>query len=1128
MGKGEATRAPTATTPLYEHAGFFLVRAPALPADTFRQLTADSPDGAGGAAARDMAGGAVERLERLRSGGLARLRRLAADPLVEVALYAASPDLTGAVARLGTANRPDGAPDGGDAEPLTKRSARAYSRLLRYLTRMSTRPTPFGLFAGVGLGTFGETTSLRLGTPALAGARTRADMAWVFTVIHELDQQGDLLPHRRMVWNPTVYLAGGRAILPYADLYGEADRRQVTVMATEVVELVRKLAATTTQFDDIVAELCSAFPWAERERAAAAVRGLWEQHLLVGEPRPSLAEPRPERYLLELLQTMPPAGQAPVAGQRKLIEAVVELTDAVNHPPRMPTVPRLRELTALQRELAPEHRGPTYQVDAALRLEATGLSAAVGAAVADAAECLLRLSCHLPRIRHLADYHAAFVERYGEHAEVPLLELLSPELGLDAPPTYGQPARAWPLPTAARSDRSPNEQAMAALVAEALCQQQHEIELTDQRLAELAVWSPAPDHPPAPPTLDVYLQVQAPSRAAIDRGEWRGVLARTELGSGVRTFGRFLDLLGEDGTARLRALARREEALVPDAVVADLSYVPPHGRGANVAIHPRLRDYEVPVHVAPAVGPAGVVTLDDILVGATPGRFYLRSQRLNRRIRVTQSHQLNYVGAPNVCRFLLEASADGYALPLGVDWSPLATAPFLPRLTRGNIVLRPSQWHLLPATVLGSAARTARPSRQEEAEFFEAVRAWRRQWRVPRHVYLVEHDNRLLLDLEHPLWLAELRTELVRLAARHPAAGLTLQEMHPGMDDLWLTDTGGHAYVCELVVPLVRTGAVPAPVPGKLPEPAPPRPVLRARDRRHLPGGAWTYVKLYCADRQQDQVIAGPLRELVSECLGSGAADRWFYLRYHDPRPHLRLRVRAAKGVRTEDLLDRVLVWSHDLVDRDLAIDVTLDTYHQEVERYGGPAAMDPAERIFQASSGMAADLVAALDDHRIDLEPEVAAVFALDRLFAHWGLGLPDRLAHVPEADEAPEAREAFRERRRLLCELIHPWDAHPEPAARAHRALLLEICEPYLPVVAEAGARMRNLAAGGELWTSTAHILSSLAHMHVNRLLGADMEQEQRCYLWWRKALHAIAHRPQPLDTRIHEATAEHRMQP
>ena len=48
--------------------------------------------------------------------------------------------------------------------------------LYRFLTRMSTRPTPFGLFAGVGLAKWGRTTNLTISSPH---RHSRPDMEWL-------------------------------------------------------------------------------------------------------------------------------------------------------------------------------------------------------------------------------------------------------------------------------------------------------------------------------------------------------------------------------------------------------------------------------------------------------------------------------------------------------------------------------------------------------------------------------------------------------------------------------------------------------------------------------------------------------------------------------------------------------------------------------------------------------------------------------------------------------------------------------------------------------------------------------------------------------------------------------------
>ncbi len=120
-----------------------------------------------------------------------------------------------------------------------------------------------------------------------------------------------------------------------------------------------------------------------------------------------------------------------------------------------------------------------------------------------------------------------------------------------------------------------------------------------------------------------------------------------------RTFGRFSDLLGETSVDRLRAYARQEERLYPDAVYAELAHLPPYGRAANVAVRPAIRPYEIPVHTPASVPEHRVIALDDNLVGATDSRVYLRSRRLDREIVVEQHHMLNPSLAPNVARFML-------------------------------------------------------------------------------------------------------------------------------------------------------------------------------------------------------------------------------------------------------------------------------------------------------------------------------------------------------------------------------------------------------------------------------------------------------------------------------------------
>lgn len=993
----------------YEAAGFFLLRTPALATETFRHLM-DEP-------------------ERTAE----RLVELAKDTEVRRALLVASPDLVAALDRLESTEG--------------KKAERIRSRLLRYLIRMTTRPTPFGAFSGVAIGRFGPSTTAHLGSPAIARTRARADMGWLLALIKKIEENAELLPSLQVVVNATLHRVGDRMVLPYADVYGEADNRAVRIRATPAVDLVVRAAATPVPYGRLVEELAAAFPDVRAEVVTGLVRELWQLNVLTSDLRPPLTEPQPETYLLKRLIDIPAAAE--LAGP---LEEVVDLARQAHDEAG------LLELGSAQRGLLPDHDRHTYQLDAAADLREPYVNQEVGVAVADAVDCLMRLSQAMSsHYRHLNAYREAFVERYGLDARVPMLELLGPDQGLEAPASYTEPRRTYELPGDPPPDTSAYDRAVAELAAHAWWDGAAEVELTNEWLARLA---PQTRAKPLLPSVDVYAQIQAESSEAIDSGDWRVVLTPNGLAEGGRTYGRFFDLLGDEAVGLLRAYAQREEELFPEVVYAELAYLPTRGRYANVAVRPRLRPYEVPVNTTPAVGPDEVIGLGDILVGAAEDRLYLWSRRLDREVVVTQHHMLTPAAAPNVSRFLLEVSQDGYVIPSGFRWGSLESAPFLPRVVRGKVVLRPAQWRVK-----------------------ELAPGWRERWRVPRHVYLAEDDNRLLLDLDHPLAVAELGKEVKSKGTA------VLHEALPGLEGLWLKDELGRHHAEEIVVPTIVTSR-------ELSARGPARRQPSVPPVRVLPGGAWSFLKLYAAYDRHDEIIAGPLRELVSDLRAYGMADRWFYMRYADPRPHLRLRFRGDAAA----LLPAITAWAGTLVERGIAGDLSIATYEPEIARYGGTRTFDAIERFFEANSDVTAELIAA----GLELRPEHLAVAAVDTLCAQWGVPVADRLALVPRHDDDDGLRKSFREHRAYLCELLVPQERRPHPEGRADHDRLAPVFAAQASAVRAAAQAVRR--AEGDLAGSEPRILGSLMHMQINRLMPIDLDRESRCYALWHHVLRAV----------------------
>lgn len=890
--------------------------------------------------------------------------RLLADPAVRAALRIGSPSLFEAL----------GSPD-----------SRARRSLRRYLNRLSTRPTPYGLFAGVALGCWGPTSDLALAPGRRT--RTRPDMGWLLERVLAWEQDRAIRPFLNLLANPSVVVRTGRAWLGERLRFQKEDPQpEVSVRATRLLREVLARARQPTPWEEVLRTLPG-----PTERGEDFLHQLLDQTLLLSDLRPPLTLADPAGWLVQRLKRIPPLAQE-AAELEQLLQACRTWDD----------------LPEPAREAAFAELPAPVQVDSALNLEGRTLSQEVGLEVARAAELLLRLSPFPQGLPDLREYRGRFVERYGLDREVPLLEMLDPVLGLGAPEGGSQK-------TPPERDR-----ALLDLAWRAMRGGQAVVELEEEALTRLQA---APlDRSEIPVSLDLCALVAAADRQALDRGEFL-VVVGPNLGSeeAGRNLGRFTGLLGAELDRTLERLARFREAQHPGALPLEISYLPRKLRSANVAVRRGQANLEVAVGVEPG---GQRVPLDELTVAVVEGRFRVRWQ--GQEILPSSGHMLNNRHAPPALQFLLRHHRDPGPQLHPFDWGPAWNLPFLPRVGSGRVVLQPARWRLT----------------REDLSSPD----WRETWQVPRFVHLGPGDVRLLLDLDDP----EQAGEVTENARRSGEA--VFQEALPAPSQAWLPGPGGR-YLCELAVPL-RATTPPGPLPVERPSPAP------CSQRLFPPGSEWNYLKLYAAPDAEDELLVRSLRPVLEE----GA----FFVRYSDPEPHLRVRLRGA------EMLEPLAELGRQLLEEGMALRVCLDTYERETERYGGDAGIEPAEAFFAADSLLVADLL-ALRTPREDRT--LLGALSVKRLLEALGQGqvvLDNWRAHRRDCREA--ARTVFRQRGRELLR----WHGEAGPLQeiwRKHETLLQE--------------RARALFQA-PLTRPAEALAEDLVHMHCNRLLGRDRAAE------------------------------------
>jgi hypothetical protein len=657
--------------------------------------------------------------------------------------------------------------------------------LFKYFTRMTTRTTPFGLFAGCGTGSIGTEAAVRISDNRCFQSRTTVNthfLQYLSGVINDSCPFGSAVlyyPNTTLfrVYNLYRYIEVKPAGNDFNYLMSEVG------VSSYLDGILQAAAGGTTRA--ALAEILMKEEEVEYEEAREFIEELILNQVLVSEFGIYITKEDNLGWFIERLSSLDGCTDRELL---PFLQKIRQQLQQIDEAPVGEKLHHLKELSILiQLKFGQKEEEDYLRLNLLVQPTQATLSKDITEMVKRGLH-VLNLMAAPYKAEVMNNFKEKFYQRY-EHEEVPLAEALDPDIGVSrgnfSPASigihpliggiFGQPEKVTPGgPYAGRMINL--NSFIQDKYFECLRQQEYVIHINEK---DLRPYSANWDDLPFTLSVGVEILKAGQDQAPMVLMKYAGGL------SAVNTLSRFGNL-NERFQGHLQEIADFEESCCPEGtVIADIVYKVEDQGIANIMQRPSLRKYEIPILSLPS-GNAIPIPLSDIMISLTEDRrLVLRSAKLNKRIipRNSTAHNFIYKTTP-LYKFLSYYQSEDYIRGgMYFNWGELEPHNgCYPRVVyEQNIVLAAARWMIREDEI--------HPGK----DFSIQLQALRKQRNIPRKVYLIAGmENKLMLDLDRDATLEFLRAELKQ-------GPLLLEECLLDEKDAFIT-TNGLPYNHEVII----------------------------------------------------------------------------------------------------------------------------------------------------------------------------------------------------------------------------------------------------------------------------------------------------------------------------------------